>query len=221
MKKSIIITIATLLIICSLFTFVACNSATMYPWLENIKAEDLQYIRYTVGSYNAIPGCLMTSYYVTDKDEIARLIEEWKSVTFTTAIDNMAGGRDYEYAFKLSDGQEKLIKIHVYYNSVNGITYKLSSMPKIDKYEYVTHHFNHSFARVYENDEFVAQYTDLLEGIEFVEIDANDILSTLSNISLNDIGVKIYDARHFVQDFIDEVRYYEIVSEKDFGMLFE
>ncbi len=68
-------------------------------WLDEIKAEDI--VKIINSHYGAT---LEEDRYTTDKEEIARLLNEWRNVTITNPVYFNPDGEDITHIFIMADG---------------------------------------------------------------------------------------------------------------------
>jgi len=213
-------------------------------WIYNLTADNVKEIKTTTEFIGVAPGRFKNIQRTTDKDVIAKVISDYKSITMTLVSMEDAevdGGGAFTIEFILEGGDTQKI----YFN--NGIYdgnvtkpelsslqyYRVETIPTLEKYRNVKNSYSFiTYRSTYElftiDDEKVGEFYGL-DKFEFVERGETEIPDGETAIPpeepthyiVGDVGT-IYICSDKVFYMINDGQkiYYELVGKVDFSQLF-
>ena len=197
----------------------------IYPWINDIKNEDVNTVRIENGYNGVAPGSLIDIYYSYDKDDIATTCTFLKNkvVFIDSIITNIAGGYYYEITYYYSN-TEKSIRISNGYIYIHNKTYRI-----IDEYPLLK----------FKKSEHRYSFVDYQFKYDVFDYQSDSIVNTISNLNLIEFIIwptqDIYDEIapvYVIKELIDFVyiysknrfsymnTMYQIKSEYNFSCIF-
>lgn len=112
------------------------NLSEFYPWLSEIRAEDIAELRIEDNVHGVAPGSLDTVYYFTDSSVILDIFTKLRDMKMRVAVGgeaDVAGGRGKRFTFIMGEGEKYNLYISNGFLYTENQTYKLRFVPSIPK----------------------------------------------------------------------------------------
>ena len=198
-----------------------------YPFLDNIKYEDIKEVQLVDYLGSVVPGCLQYTKFSNDKNDISNILSYFKQfklslVENTNEIPEMKPGYAAVYYAFVTD--EKIYSINLdFYFHKKTVYYKADYMiPQMENGIEANNILDHSIKHdVYFNTRgtpFVFDEISNLSSMMIKEYDNGNkyYMSDELYIDFNGAKIRIIDFYHFEYNF----KYYEIIGEVDLSDIY-
>lgn len=200
----------------------------LYPWIDELKEEDIVKVRSERSAIGVAPGHLKNISYSTDGADIQNVYRLLFSTLYqiSSSEGQMDGGGYVQYDFFTNDSQTFSIKVanntvflhKQYYKFVDYFSYVFKN-PELDCHSFITY-VDRCEIYTYANESVKIGDFEGLGEIEFEIYEG--IIETAPKFRLKSFAVNllILSKDQFVIEGEDNTIIYRITGEKDFSALF-
>ena len=203
------------------------NLNELYPWINELKAEDIQTVRYEHAYIGVAPGALKDISYSTNEEDIENTYKLLSSsAEAISPVDGQISGGGYvKYDFFTSDGKAYSIRISNGNLYIDNKVYKIVDRTENFKFADLDCHSFVTYADTYEvydneNESVKIGEYDGLGKFEFQAIEGATAKTPSYRIKAFEEDVLILSPTQFIIEGDDNTVIYQIIGEKDFSFLF-